>query len=92
MNRVRTFKPELFELLEIPQTELCDRQLSGLVMEYIKKRRIYESDGCSEIITLTPPMKELTGFPFDSITLTKHYRKHLDWWELISIISRRWKA
>jgi hypothetical protein len=92
MNRLRKFKPELFTILEIPECEISERELSGFLLTYINKRRIYQNDGYTAIITLTPRLQKLTGLYMNRVILTERYKKYLDWWELIHIITKRWKA
>ena len=92
MNRVRTFKPELFAILEIPERQICERQLSGFLLDYTTRRRHYFSDGCTTYINLTPKLQRLTGLYMNRLILSQEHKKYVDWWELVSLVSKRWKA
>jgi hypothetical protein len=92
MNRLRRFKPELFVILEIPERQISERELSGFLLTYMNKRGVYSNDGCTAMITLTPRLQKLTGLYMNRLILTHVYKKYVDWWELVSIITKRWRA
>lgn len=92
MNRIRNYKTELFTILEIPERDICERQLSGFLLEFMNKQRVYTNDGRSVWITLSPKMQALTGLTRNRLILTQDYKKHIDWWDFVGLVSRRWKA
>jgi hypothetical protein len=92
MNRLHRFKPDLFTILEIPERQITERELSGFLLTYMNKRGIYNNDGFTTMITLTPKLQKLTGLYMNRIILTERYRKYVEWWELIGMITKRWKV
>lgn len=65
--------------------------LSRLVRKYIRQRGIEIIDDDNRKIRVTASLKELTGIEEPFIYLVKNGEIEVDWWQLIGMISDKWK-
>lgn len=91
MNRVRTFKPELFTMLEIPEREISKAQLSGILNQYIKQNNLDQRDGELRYIQINRVIAKLLETQGTKIYLFKGTKKITDWWDFVTMVYTKWK-
>ena len=86
------YYPRLYDLLgHTKMTPLSKPNLSKLVRHYIRRRKIEIVDDNNRIIMMTKTLKELTGLDANVIYLVRNGEIEVDWWQLIGMISDKWK-
>ena len=92
MNISHSYHPRLHALLNIPNQQICRRQISQYLNAYINKHRLDINECSFRYIKVDPVLAELLDVPYKEIMLSKGHRTVTDWWDLVGSIDRKWRA
>lgn len=91
MNVVHPFNPRFHELLNIPYRPTCRREVSKYLNDYVKKNSLLINE-CSEcFLKVDDVLGELMGTPYPKVYLNSGHRKVTDWWDVVTMIDKRWR-